>query len=130
MNGEWFFLIRRVRNKPSFFNEGRISSALFKDSKGVSVNKDDSRIITDIIIDEERLHCYYLGDMADEPEYCLKALVTFDRKVCDDNNILIEDDPLEENPHHAVLKRNNTVSCLTASQAKAIARASKIIKYY
>lgn len=37
---EWENVIRRVRSKPMFFHNGRPSSALFKDSNGVSVNKD------------------------------------------------------------------------------------------
>lgn len=38
---EWKFVIRRARANPDFFHaDGTVTSALFKDSKGVSVDKD------------------------------------------------------------------------------------------
>lgn len=42
--------------------DGRPSSALFKDSHGVSVDKDMGRNEKDIISDEERLHRFYNQD--------------------------------------------------------------------
>ena len=60
---DWKEVYRRVKSKPVFMKEGRPSSALFKDSKGVSVDRDAGRNLNDIIVDEERLHALYNGGM-------------------------------------------------------------------
>ena len=51
---DWSAIYRRVKSKPIFMKEGRPSSALFKDSKGVSVDRDGSREICSIIAAEAR----------------------------------------------------------------------------
>lgn len=53
---DWTEIYRRVKSKPIFMKDGRPSSALFKDSKGVSVDRDGGRGLDEIIMDEERLH--------------------------------------------------------------------------
>ncbi len=47
---DWKEVYRRVKSKPVFMKEGRPSSALFKDSKGVSVDRDAGRNLNDIIV--------------------------------------------------------------------------------
>ena len=127
----WTFVVRRVRNKPNFFKCDRVSSALFKDAKGVSVNRDDDRELTNIILDEERLHYCYLEEPKKETkEFKLKALVAVDREVIKEKEVLVVDAPLEENPHHAVLKKSETEIRLTDSQARALAMNSRFIKRY
>ena len=127
----WTFAVRRVRNKPNFFKADRVSSALFKDAKGVSANRDDDRLLTEIIQDEETLHNYYKElSQNDSTEHKLKAIVSVDRAVINEKGILIEKDPLKENVHHIVLKKDEETNLLTDSQAKALARNSKFIKKY
>jgi hypothetical protein len=48
-NNEWLY--RMVLNKPNYWkeNENRVSSAAFKDSKGVSVDRDGERPESKII---------------------------------------------------------------------------------
>ena len=45
---DWKRIYRRVKSKPVFMKDGRPSSALFKDSHGVSVDKDMGRNEKDI----------------------------------------------------------------------------------
>ena len=127
---DWLYVIRRVRNKPNFIKSGGFSSALFKDSKGVSVNKDHRRTEEEIIEDEIRLHNFYnnentAGFYSDEKK--LKAIVSIDKEICEQKNIKVLDDPLEENPHHALLQKSENEITLTSSQAKALARNARII---
>ena len=63
---DWKRIYRRVKSKPVFMKDGRPSSALFKDSHGVSVDKDMGRNEKDIISDEERLHRFYNQGLTEE----------------------------------------------------------------
>ena len=130
----WKFVIRRVNDKPQFFHsDGTVSSALFKDSKGVSVDKDHYRLIEEIVSDEERLNEYY-NDIAvkeGKQKNKLKALVTIDKIVCDSLSIFVKDDPIPEiNIHHCLLLKNNEEISLSNRQAKELAMASVCIKKY
>ena len=42
---DWTAIFRRVKSKPIFMKDGRPSSALFKDSKGVLVDRDAGRFL-------------------------------------------------------------------------------------
>ena len=61
---DWKEVYRRVKSKPVFMKEGRPSSALFKDSKGVSVDRDTDEqcdsvevcVIPDPIVGENENH--------------------------------------------------------------------------
>ena len=82
---DWLYVIRRVRNKPAFIKNGGVSSALFKDSKGVSVNKDHRRTEEEIIEDEIRLHNFYNPENTSDfysNEKKLKAIVSIDKEIC------------------------------------------------
>ena len=128
-DSDWHFAVRRVRNKPNFIKENGVSSALFKDSKGVSVNKDHGRTIPVMLLDEERLHRLYC-ETDEQDESMLKAIVSIDRGICESKGVLVRDVPLKENKHHSILLRSEEKIQLTDSQAKALARSAKIIKKY
>ena len=64
-------VFRRIRNLPMYIKEdGTISSAIYSDSKGVSVNIDAGRDISDIIEDEEDKKFYEVA------KYCNAKLIT------------------------------------------------------
>ena len=114
---------------------GRPSSALFKDSLGVSVDKDMGRSLDDIIEDEERLHNFYNKDLTDEEikekGEELRAIISLTDEACDEAEVCVFSDPIEgENLYHAILQRSETEILLTKGQARALARASKIVKQY
>ena len=130
----WRYVVRRVRNHPSFLhNDGTVSSALFKDSQGVSVDKDHMRSLDEVIADEERLHQFYYSDedQKNNPGLKLVSLVSIDKEVCDRNLVAVIDDPIpEENVHHCLLFKNQEREKLSQSQAKALSVAACIIKKY
>lgn len=125
------FVVRRIRNKPIFFKDGRPSSALFKDSKGVSVDKDEGRTKEEIIKEEENLHKFYNStNDSIENEMQLKAIISVTKETCDNHAVQIIDSPLEENKHHALLQKSETIVELTKGQAKALAKSAEVLKEY
>ena len=132
---DWKAIYRRVKGKPNFMKDGRPSSALFKDSKGVSVDKDAGREIYDIISDEERLHALYTEGLSDEEikerGEALIAIVQLTDMQCDSVEACVIPDPIQgENEYHALLQKSETEIQLSKSQAKALAKAATIIKSY
>lgn len=132
---DWSAIYRRVKSKPIFMKEGRPSSALFKDSKGVSVDRDGGRELCDIIADEERLHSLYTNGSSDEElrerGEGLKAIIQLTDLQCDQVEVCVIPDPInEENEYHALLQRSETEIQLSKSQAKALARSATVIKNY
>lgn len=132
---DWSAVYRRVKSKPIFMKEGRPSSALFKDSKGVSVDRDGRRGICDIIADEERLHSLYTKGLSDEEirerGEELKAIVQLTDSQCDSVAVCVIPDPISgENEHHALLQKSETEIQLSKSQAKTLAQLATVIKQY
>ena len=131
---DWRYIVRRVRNSPTFFHaDGTVSSALFKDSQGVSVDKDHMRSKEEVISDEERLHQFYYSveEQKNNPGLKLMALVKVNRDICDRNSITVIDDPIpEENLHHCLLFKNQEREKLSQQQAKALSSSFIILKKY
>ena len=128
-------VFRRIRNAPLYIKEdGGISSAVYLDDRGVSVDIDDNRNMDTIIEDEERLHIFYNGKKIEEdPEgpYKLLAIAAIDKANCNEKEIYIELAPIkDENDFHAILKGSETKVRLSPSQRKHLARTSAIIKSY
>lgn len=132
---DWTTIYRRVKRKPIFMKDDCPSSALFKDSFGVSVDRDMGRALKDIIEDEERLHNYYNRDLAEEEikqrGEGLRAIISLTDENCDEVGVCVLADPIEgENPYHALLQKSETEVLLTKGQARALAKAAKIVKSY
>lgn len=128
-------LFRRIRNIPQYIkSDGTISSAIYLDSNGVSVDADDKRILDEIIKDEERLHYFYnQGRTEDELKgpYKLAMIASVDKNSCVEKNIHIEPSPIEgENPYHVLLKRSESQIPLSGSQRKHLQKNTKIVKKY
>lgn len=131
----WKEVYRRVKSKPVFMKDGHLSSALFKDSKGVSVNYDAGRNINEIIVDEERLHKLYNAKLTDEEirerGEALKAIASLTVENCDLANVCVIPDPIpDENENHALIQQTATEIQLTKKQAKELAKMATIIKDY
>jgi hypothetical protein len=88
---------------PKVLEKGKITSALFKDSKGVSVNRsnEDSERSLGLLI--ERLGCKEIAEL--KVADCLKVEVYI--KYC----------PLRGNPFHTEI--HNSIDKVTLSQGKA-----------
>lgn len=128
-------VFRRIRNLPLYIKkDGTISSAIYSDSKGVSVDIDDNRNIEDIVLDEERLHILYNGEKIEvDPEgpYKLIAIASTGKINCDEKNVCIELAPIEgENDFHAILKGAENRILLSPGQRKHLVRNTAIIKTY
>lgn len=132
---DWTAIYRRVKSKPIFMKDGRPSSALFKDSKGVSVDIDAGRDLNDIISDEERLHALYTNGLSDlemrERGEELKAIVQLTDSQCDSVEACVISDPIDgENEYHALLQKSETEIQLSKSQAKKLAKLATVVKDY
>lgn len=132
---DWRAIYRRVKSKPIFMKDGRPSSALFKDSKGVSVDRDAGREMDDIISDEERLHALYTGGLSDEEigerGEALIAIIQLTKIQCDSVEVCVIPDPIQgENEYHALLQKSETEIELSKGQARSLAKAATIIKRY
>lgn len=132
---DWTEIYRRVKSKPIFMKDGRPSSALFKDSKGVSVDRDGGRGLDEIIMDEERLHALYNKGLTEaeikEKGEELKAIIALTREQCDSVEVCVIPDPISgENEYHALLQKSETEIQLSKSQAKSLARLAAVIKSY
>ena len=137
---DWVAIYRRVKSKPIFMKDGRPSSALFKDSKGVSVDRDAGREMDDIISHEEYLHKEYLNDryingLSDEEikerGEALIAIVQLTDVQCDAVEACVIPAPIPgENEYHALLQKSETEIQLSKSQAKKLAKSATIIKSY
>lgn len=134
-NRGWKEVYRRVKNKPVFVNEGKPSSALFKDSKGVSVDLDAGRNLSEIIADEERLHAYYNdrlpAEAIDANGEGLKMIISLTAEQCDSAEVCVIPDPIPgENENHALIQKSATEVQLSRSQARKLAREATIVKCY
>ena len=128
-------IYRRVESKPIFMKDGRPSSALFKDSKDVSVDRDVGRKIDDIISHEERLHALYTDGLSDEEikerGKTLIAIIQLTDVRCDAVEACVIPDPIQgENEYHALLQKSEAETQLSKSQAKVLAKSATIIKSY
>ncbi|MPM49903.1 hypothetical protein SDC9_96637 [bioreactor metagenome] len=118
-------LYRRVDVRPQFWKEecDRPSSALFKDSNGVSVDRSNNRSLEDIIKDEERLHRVFGSED-------LKAVISVSKKTCEDKDIYVKCDPIDNNEHHCIIQRTESEVPLTSGQAKYLSKQCVIRKRY
>lgn len=132
---DWKEIYRRIKCKPVFMKDGRPSSALFKDSNGVSVNRDGGRALSQIVADEERLHNLYNSRFTDQEieknGEGLKAIISLTGEQCDSESVCVIPDPiLGENEYHALIQKSETEVQLSKSQARNLARMAKIVKSY
>ena len=132
---DWKTIYRRVKSKPIFIKDGKPTSAIFKDSHGVSVNKDANRDLSVIIQEEERLHKFYNRNLTEsdikQKGEELRAIVSLTDEDCDAVGAYLLSDPIEEeNPYHALLQKSETEIQLTKGQAKSLAKKAYIVKSY
>ena len=112
-------LYRGVIRKPNFWKskENRPSSAAFKDSNGVSVDRDGSRESSEIILSFER-------------RLCLRAVVTITAEKCREFQTHPVAVPQPENIYHAEI--HDSPNCVQISKRKArhIAESVVIVHQY
>lgn len=125
---DWNKAFRRIGDIPMYQREdGSFTSAVFKDSHGVSVDLDHLRDIEEVLKDEERLFHYYVKQYQSNQK--LLAIASINQNDCYVNNIQVKEEPVVENPHHAILRNDDTLK-LSNRQSKALARAMIIERRY
>ncbi len=110
-------LFRNVSSKPQFWKpvEGKPSSAIFKDSKGVSVDRQKERDTSEVIDDiKSKFTDTY-------------AIITVSTDDCSNANVVVLDKPLENNPFHAEIHKSSTEIQLSSAQARRLAKACKVV---
>lgn len=111
-------LYRAVKPIPMYIKEnGEISSAIFKDSQGVSVDRDGERTFPEIS------QCF-LDRFEDV--IALANLTVSD--VLEEPDLTVEPDPLQENEFHALII-GATRTQLKSSQAKKLMKKVSIIRF-
>lgn len=111
-------LHRAIKPKALFWNEktGKATSALFKDSKGVSVDIRNNRT-------EEQVKIFLQSQFPD-----LKGEARLIAKQCRDKNCRVEFDPIENNENHALILGEVNIK-LTSSQAKYLSKNCTVVLY-
>lgn len=112
-------LFRAIPSNPNCWSSkhDRPSSAAFKDSQGLSVDRDGSRSDEVIIgamedrLGEER------GHVSVYSEFCKN-----------DVEALVVPKPEEDNPYHAEIHRSEEKAQLTNGQARKLSRKARIVK--
>lgn len=131
----WNYVYRRVKNKPIYIKDNGFTSALFKDSQGVSVNVDAGRTEKEVIEDEECLHNYYNRNLSNEEIVergeNLIAILSLSKTQCEQANVYVKSDPIEgENENHALIQKTKDEIKLTKTQARQLAKMATIVKKY
>lgn len=111
-------LHRAIKPNPIFWNTKSdcITSALFKDSKGVSVDRNAGR-------SDDEIKSAFLASFSD-----LKGEARLRASLCFDNRCQVIADPIANNAHHALIQGEDKVE-LSKGQAKQLASNCQVIHY-
>lgn len=114
-------LYRAVINSPSFYleNQGRISSAVFKDTGGCSVDRQKNRSRKD--------SCSFLVDSQKNNRNGIRAVAMVKVQQCYDANATVAPMPTESNEFHCEILGENGKPPLTNGQAKRLSREALLI---
>ncbi len=114
-------LYRMVTNNPNMFvvNENRITSAVFKDSNGCSVDRQGGRT------DEDA--CSFLADSHKDNPYGIKAIAVVTIQQCEEIKAIVLPKPLDTNMYHCEIHRNDSNSELTSGQARRLSQGAHLI---
>lgn len=112
-------LYRKVIRKPDYWKTelGRPTSAVFKDSKGCSVDRDggreDGEVVSSFIDRFEKKN--------------IKAIVSITVEYCNEIDVFLIYNPLKHNPFHAEIHDSPDTISIRSSKEKKLARNSKIV---
>lgn len=106
-------LYRLIIPKNWYFEEDRISSAAFKDSKGLSVDRDGDRKDIEIINS-------FFSRFNNEN---IEAIACIDVKTCIDLNTYLKYAPTDDNIYHSEI--HDSINRITLSPSKAKKLADK-----
>lgn len=110
-------LYRNVSSKPMMWNmsEERPTSAVFKDSKGVSVDR---------LLDRTEPEAISMVLSHFDDSY---AIVKVSVEKCIEIGAVVLEKPIAANIYHAEIHRSLTAIELTSSQARQLAKAAEVV---
>ena len=109
------------KNLPCMWKENRITSAVFKDSKGISVDRQWNRNINDAV------NALFKA-MSSKLSVDNIMVVSIAKKDCDDINAICLYRPIRDNIYHSEIHRDKDMTQLTSAQAKNLAKKVTIEK--
>src|SRR5699024_1073570 len=112
-------LFRKVILNPNFWKKetGRPSSAVFKDSKGVSVDRDGGR-------DQKQVIETFKNRFGEKN---MKALVTLTVECCKEVDVFLKYAPVTDNKYHTEIHNTSTEVPLTSGKARKLAKKCEIV---
>lgn len=112
------FLYRAIKMSiPEQWKVDRPSSAVFKDSKGISVDVEDGRSLDEVT------------DLF-QKRFELKALLRLSVSDCIDLGLFAHRVALPDNAHHAEIHRTQTIISLTQGQARRLVKLAEVVKSF
>lgn len=114
---ERFF--RKIPDNPDMIKkDGTITSAVFKDSNGCSVDRKAGR-------KDEDIYANFVSRFSGI-EGAIKAVADVSKQNCEEKNMIILELPEEDNPHHCEIHRSSDRIMLSPSQAKHLSRVANV----
>ncbi|APO46802.1 hypothetical protein BS614_24000 [Paenibacillus xylanexedens] len=112
-------LYRALKPIPAWWKDDLPSSAIFKDSNGVSVDRDGGRSTGNITLNFE-------SRMGKEN---LRAIAIIKVEDCLDNDTVVLHKPVEDNEHHAEIHSSHDKVELTRGQARKLFKCCDFIYF-
>lgn len=107
-----FRAVRPAYFKDMYIEDGRVSSAAFKDKRGLSVDRQGRRKSEECV-----------DNMKEKLDGSILSVLV---KQCLDADIYIKYAPSTHNVYHTELHRSKSITLLSTSQAKKLAKLAKI----
>ena len=114
-------LLRGVNKHPNFWNDDRQrpSSAIFKDSKGVSVNRTG---------EDKRYYTQSLNILKNNLGENIRTVVEVNVDACINMGLYLKYLPTDDNAYHSEIHKSENQVVLSKSEAKMLCEICKIIK--
>jgi hypothetical protein len=113
-------LFRAVQIHPNLWKGSRPSSVLFRNDRGVSVDRGGERAENEVC---ELLQSHLSG-------YELKAIISVTAKKCKDICVLPLPKYMDENPYHAEIHESETEVLISKAKARLLAMNCQIVKEF
>lgn len=115
-------LFRKIPDNPIMFKEnGEISSAVFKDSLGCSVDRQGTRSLAEVY--------QSFADRFGESEKGIVAVADVSVQDCCDKNAVVKELPENDNPYHCEIHGSNEKEQLSQGQARYLAKVANVYRF-
>lgn len=118
---EKFFRAIPARDPVMISESGKVASVVFKDSLGVSVDREWHRSIKDAVNELRARLAVIQGKTIEDYK-----VVSVKKSDCDEVKVYCEYSPETNNKYHSLIKKSSTEIQLTKSQARKLAKLAVI----